>query len=327
MSTPIKFGILGCGRIVERGLAPGLAASSKAELHAIASARPGVAVEWAEKYDVPKPYESYEALLGNADVDAVYVPCTGDMHAKWTKAAAAAGKHVLCEKPLARNVSEAKAMIAACDDAGVMLQEAFMWRHHPRAAHTRELIDEGVIGPLRLINVNFSFDIDRSDWRMRPEKGGGAMWDIGCYGVNCSRYFTRAEPTSTYARAHWADTGVDMTMQIALRFPNDVLANIDCSFEAPFRCRAELVGEQGRIMLEDAFLPTDDSVIYVQRSNDRDAVIDVERVEPANQYGCQVDAFCDAITSGQLVDGAENGLANMAVLEQILDQAQSAQST
>lgn len=324
MTTPLKFGILGCGRIVERGLAPGLEASPAAELYALASARPGVAAEWAEKYSTPQAFESYEALLADPDIDAVYVPCTGDLHAKWTIAAAQAGKHVLCEKPLARTVHEAETMIAACDDAGVILQEAFMWRHHPRAARARELLDEGAIGPLRMIVASFSFDIDRTDWRMDPDKGGGAMWDIGCYGVNCARYFMGAEPSDIYSRAHWANSGVDMTMQIALNFPGDVLANIDCSFESPFRCRAELVGEQGRMMLEDAFLPTEDSVVLVQRSHERDAIIDVERVESANQYASQVTAFAESVRAGELIAPAENGLANMRVLEQALEQAKAA---
>jgi predicted dehydrogenase len=326
MTTPVRFGILGCGRIVERGLAPGLEASPAAELYALASARPGVAAEWAEKYGAAKAYDSYEALLADPDVDAVYVPCTGDLHAKWTMAAAQAGKHVLCEKPLARSVPEAVSMIAACEKAGVILQEAFMWRHHPRAQRARELLDAGAIGPLRLVISSFSFDIDRSDWRMQPEKGGGAMWDIGCYGVNCARYFTGAEPADIYARAHWADTGVDMSMQIALTFPGDVLANIDCSFEAPFRCRAELIGEQGRMILEDVFLPKEDSVVLLQRSNDRDAIIEVDRTDPVNQYACQVSAFCESIAAGQLVPPAENGLANMRVLEAAVEQAKAARS-
>ncbi len=323
MTDPIRFGILGCGRIVERGLAPGLKASTAATLYALASQRPGVARVWAEKYGAEQAYDSYEELLADPQVQAVYVPCAGDQHHRWTIAAAHAGKHVLCEKPLARTVAEAEEMIDACRQAGVVLQEAFMWRHHPRALRAKELLEEGVIGELRLIIVNFSFDIDRSDWRMQPEKGGGAMWDLGCYGVNCARYFTGAEPTSEYARAHWSDTGVDMTMQIALAFPGEVLANIDCSFEAPFRCQAELVGTQGRMLLPEAFLPTDDAVILVQRSNERDAVIDVERVEPANQYGCQVTGFCASIAAGRLQWPGENGLANMRVLQSVLMVARS----
>ncbi len=321
MSEPVRFGILGCGRIVERGLAPGLAAANNATLYALASQRAGVAREWADKYGAEKAYDSYEELLSDPQVQAVYVPCSGDLHHRWTIAAANAGKHVLCEKPLARTVAEAEEMIAACQQDRVLLQEAFMWRHHPRALRARELLHEGAIGNLRQIVVSFSFDIDRSDWRMQPERGGGAMWDIGCYGVNCARFFTQAEPAHQFARAHWSETGVDLSMQIALAFPGEVLANIDCSFEAPFRCQAELVGTKGRMILPDAFLPNEDSVVLVQRSTGRDAVIDVERVEPANQYACQVTDFCDSIALGRLQAPGENGLANMRVLEKVLSSA------
>lgn len=315
MAEQIKFGILGCGRIVERGLIPGLKESPAATLHAIASQRPGVAQEWARKHAVPRAYDSYDAVLGDPDVQAVYIPCAGDLHHQWTIAAARAGKHVLCEKPLALSVAQAEEMIAACAKAGVVLQEAFMWRHHPRTKMARQLVREGAIGELRLIVASFSFDIDRNDWRMRPERGGGAMWDVGCYGVNASRFFTGAEPTRIQAHARWWKTGVDMTMQIALAFPGDVLANIDCSFEAPFRCRAELVGTRGRIVLEDAFLPPDDAAILLQRSPDRDAPVERVHVEQANQYACQVTDFCASIAAGKLLPPAENGLANMRVLE------------
>jgi predicted dehydrogenase len=318
MPEQVRFGILGCGRITERGLIPGLRDSAAATLHAIASERPGVAQEWARKHGVPRAYESYEAVLQDPDVQAVYVPCAGDLHRQWTIAAAQAGKHVLCEKPLALNVAQAQEMIAACTRAGVVLQEAFMWRHHPRAKTAQRLVREGAIGDLRLIVASFSFDIDRSDWRMRPEKGGGAMWDVGCYGVNCSRFFAGAEPTRVQSHARWWETGVDMTMQIALAFPGDVLANIDCSFEAPFRCRAELVGTRGRIVLEEAFLPKDDAAILLQRSPDRDAPIERIAVERANQYACQVTDFCASIAAGRLLPPAESGLANMRVLEQTL---------
>jgi predicted dehydrogenase len=149
------------------------------------------------------------------------------------------------------------------------------------------------------------------------------MWDVGCYGVNCNRFFTGAEPTELHAHAHWGATGVDLSMQIALAFPGDVLANIDCSFEAPFRCRVELVGTAGRLLLEDAFLPRDDAVVLLQRSVERDAVIEVERIPPINQYACQVTDFCASIAAGALQFPAENGLANMRVLEQALRTADS----
>ncbi|HVJ85568.1 MAG TPA: Gfo/Idh/MocA family oxidoreductase, partial [Caulifigura sp.] len=220
----IRFGLLGCGRITARGLIPGIKGSQTAELTALASERPGVAAEWAREHGARKSYTSYEAVLADPEIDAVYIPTTGETHAKWTIAAAEAKKHVLCEKPLAMDVKQAEEMAAACRQHGVLLQEAFMWRHHPRTKQALHLIQKGDIGPLRMIVASFSFDIDRNDWRLRPERGGGAMWDVGCYGVNAARLFAGAEPVEVLAAAHWAPTGVDMTMQIALRFPGDVLA-------------------------------------------------------------------------------------------------------
>ncbi len=313
--SPLKFGILGCGRIVQRGLIPGLKGSQLAVLHALASERPGVAQEWATTHGVPHAYDSYQAVLDNPEVDAVYIPCTGEEHIRWTLAAAKAGKHVLCEKPLALNMEEAHEMVEACRSAGVILQEAFMWRHHPRSKMARALVRQGAIGPLRQIVASFSFDIDRNDWRLLPERGGGAMWDVGCYGVNCSRYFTETEPTQIDSSAHWWPTGVDMTMRIGLTFPGDILANVDCSFELPYRCQAEIVGEKGTILIEDAFVPPDVSVLKIKRGVDKDTPWEEIQIPAANQYAEQVNDFCRSISAGHLVDPGEDGLANMKVLE------------
>ena len=321
----IRFGLLGCGRITARGLIPGIKGSETAELTALASERPGVAAEWAAQHGAKKSYTSYEAVLADPEIDAVYVPTTGETHAKWTIAAAEAKKHVLCEKPLALDVRQAEEMAAACREHGVLLQEAFMWRHHPRTKQALKLIRDGAIGPLRMIVASFSFDIDRNDWRLRPERGGGAMWDVGCYGVNAARLFAGAEPAEVLAAAHWAPTGVDMTMQIALRFPGDVLANIDCSFEQPFRCRAELVGETGRIILEEAFLPSGPPVLQLQRGTSTGGLADtgLEQIPipQVDQYVCQVEDFCASIQAGRLLPPGEDGVANMRVLETALNDA------
>jgi predicted dehydrogenase len=323
----IRFGILGCGRITARGLIPGIKGSHSAELTALASERPGVAAEWALQHGAKKSYTSYEAVLADPEIDAVYIPTTGETHARWTIAAAEAKKHVLCEKPLAMTASQGEEMAAACRQHGVLLQEAFMWRHHPRTKEALRLLQQGDIGPLRLVVASFSFDIDRSDWRLRPERGGGAMWDVGCYGVNAARLFAGAEPSQILAAAHWAPTGVDMTMQIALRFPGDVLANIDCSFEAPYRCRVELVGEKGRMMLDDAFLPNGPPVIQIQRGTSTGGLADVGLeqilIPSIDQYACQVDDFCASVQAGRLLAPAETGVANMRVLETALSDARS----
>jgi D-xylose 1-dehydrogenase (NADP+, D-xylono-1,5-lactone-forming) len=320
----IRFGILGCGRITARGLIPGISGSPAAELYALASERPGVAAEWAARHGARKSYTSYDAVLADKNVDAVYIPATGEHHHRWTLAAARAGKHVLCEKPLATTVAEAEEMARVCREKGVILQEAFMWRHHPRSKHAKRLLDEGVIGPLRIVTASFSFNIDRSDWRLRPERGGGAMWDVGCYGVNGARYFTGQEPAEIMAAAHWWPTGVDMSMQLALRFPGDVLANIDCSFETPYRCRLELVGEQGRMFLDEAFLPQSPPRLEIQRTVDGPA--ETVSFPVVDQYVEQVNDFCVSIAAGKLLAPAEDGVANMRVLERALADARSRRS-
>lgn len=306
-----------------RRILPAVGQATSVFVSAIASERPGVAQATAAEFNIPTVFSSYQALLDSSEIDAVYVPCTGDQHHRWVLAAAAAGKHVLCEKPLAPSVAQAEEMVAACQQHQVLLQEAFMWRHHARAKKIRQLLNEGTIGNLRLITVNFSFNIDRSDWRLRPERGGGAMWDLGCYGVNASRFFTNAEPTAISAAAHWGETDVDMTMRMGLTFPNEVLANIDCSFEAPFRCRLELVGDDGRIVVDPAFQPADVPSFQLWRSAERDTPMETIETEAKNQYACQLDDFAVGIHAGQLIDPAENGLQNMRVMESILSLAKS----
>jgi D-xylose 1-dehydrogenase (NADP+, D-xylono-1,5-lactone-forming) len=321
MSRKIRFGILGCGRITRRGLIPGIAGSPSAELTALASLRPGTAAELAKECGCPKVYDSYDALVDDPEIDAVYIPTTGETHHFWTLRAARAGKHVLCEKSLATTVIEAEEMVAACEKAGVILQEAFMWRHHARTKKVKELLAAGEIGELKLVCAHFSFDINRQDWRLDPNKGGGAVWDIGCYGVNASRHFAGAEPTEIYSRARFYETGVDMTMQIALSFPGGVFANVDCSFEAPFRCEVELVGTKGTITLPDCFLPPPEAKLLVRRGTLPEDKPETLTFPVANQYADQVTDFCASIAAGKLLAPAETGLANMRVLETALKQA------
>jgi xylose dehydrogenase (NAD/NADP) len=324
MTNKIRFGVLGCGRITRRGFIPGIMQSPRAELAALASLRPGVAAELARECGGPRAYDSYEAVIDDPGVDAVYLPATGESHKPWTLRAARAGKHVLCEKSLALDAAEAEEMAQACRKANVILQEAFMWRHHPRTKHVKELLDSGAIGELRLICAHFSFDIDRNDWRLDRARGGGAVWDIGCYGVNASRHFAGAEPGEIYARARFHSTGVDMTMQIALQFPGGCLANIDCSFEAPYRSEVELVGTRGMMALPAAFVPPPEAKLLIGRDTASRAAPETVIFPVANEYTEQVTDFCASIAMGRLLPPAEDGLANMRVLETALEQAKRA---
>ena len=320
----LRLGILGCARITRRGLIPGIAQSASGSLDAIASRSLKTARAWAEEFQVPRAYGSYEALIEDSGIDAVYIPLPNELHKQWVFAAADAGKHVLCEKPLALDSSEARAMVEHCRNRGVVLMEAFMWRHQPRTLELLEIVRDGKIGPLRLIRSSFSFPIDAGDWRLDATRGGGALFDVGCYGVSTARLFAGCEPSHVQATAHFGPTGVDLTLTAQLAFPGDILAAIDCSFEQPFRCSYELVGTQGFITVPDAYLPSkggpkarlriNNSAPDRGASTDSDQVIEFKHVD---QYAAMVDAFAASVRSGSLIPPAEDGLAQMIALSQI----------
>ncbi|MDG3005291.1 Gfo/Idh/MocA family protein [Paludisphaera mucosa] len=321
----LRWGLLGCARICRRGLIPGIRASESGTLAALASRDAGQAKAWAGEFAIPRAHGSYEELIADPEVDAVYVPLPNELHKPWVMRAADAGKHVLCEKPLALDADEAGRMVEHCRSRGVLLMEAFMWRHQPRTLAIRKMVDEGAIGRLRLIRSSFSFPIDLSDWRLDPARGGGSVWDVGCYGVNAARLFAGAEPRSGQAVGTRSASGVDMNVAIVLHFPGDVLAAVDCSFEQPFLCTYELVGTRGSITVPDAYLPPASGPTAVLRtmSAPSDVGAGDDRVEtltfPAvDQYAAMVDSFDRSVAAGALEAPAEDGLAQMRVLERIL---------
>jgi xylose dehydrogenase (NAD/NADP) len=322
MSQPksLRWGVLGCARITRRGLIPGLNESRSSVLEALASRNEATAREWAAEFGVPKAYGSYEAVIADPEIDAIYIPLPNELHREWVCAAADAGKHILCEKPLALDLPEARAMVDYCRERNVVLREAFMWRHQPRTAELLRRVADGAIGQLRLVRVAFSFVIDMGDWRLDHARGGGALWDVGCYGVNAARLFAGSEPESIAAVGHFGPTGVDLSLGIALKFPTDVIGLIDCSFEQPFRCSFELVGSTGRIEVPDAFLPPETPVAHLHGPDGS-----AEWTFPGtNQYAAMVDAFAEAVeTKGQGGAPGEDGLAQMAVLDAVLDAARS----
>ncbi len=322
---PLRWGIMGCARITRRGLVPGIRASASGVLQAIASRDLGLAREWATEFGIPGAHGSYQDLLEDPEVDAVYLPLPNELHRPWVTAAADAGKHVLCEKPLALDAREAAAMADHCRSRGVLLMEAFMWRHQPRAIDLRRLVRDGAIGELRLIRSSFSFPIAAGDWRLDPARGGGALWDVGCYGVSAARFFAGAEPTRWHAIEHRGPTGVDMTLAAVLEFPGGVLATVDCSFEQPYRCSVEIVGTRGVLEVPNAFVPPAEGppsarLRTIGSASDSGAAADDVKVlefEPTDQYAAMVDAFGRSVAAGAVVDPAEDGVAQMAALDRI----------
>ncbi len=215
----LNWGILGCARIARRGLIPGIAASKSGSLVALASRDLATARAWAREFNIPTAYGSYQEVLDDPAIEAVYIPFPNELHKPWVLAAADAGKQVLCEKPLALDAGEAGTLVEHCRKRGVLLMEAFMWRHQPRTLELLELVQSGAIGELRLIRSSFSFPIGPGDWRLDPARGGGSLFDVGCYGVNMARLFAASEPVRASAMAHQGDTGVDLSLTAQLEFP------------------------------------------------------------------------------------------------------------
>ena len=323
MSKPLRIATLGVGRIVRRGLLTGVAGCEDVTVSVVASERQGAANELAREIGAVA-VDGYAAALQRDDVDAVYLPARGHLHHRFAIAAAEAGKHVLCEKPLAVTVAEAEEMVAACDRADVILLEAFMWRHHPRTARLVEIVRSGRLGRLRSIQASFSFPIDAGDWRLDPGQGGGALFDVGCYGINAARLIAGEEPTVVDADARWSESGVDMTTRVGLTFPGGCVASIDCSFESPFRCELSVVGSDAAIRLPLAFLPPDEPTFEWL---DADGNRSVESAPAGEQYAEQLRCFAASIRAGQLQTPAENGLANMRAVRAALDDALAKRGT
>jgi predicted dehydrogenase len=324
-SGVLRWGILSTASIGIKKVIPGIQKADRCEVVAISSRDGDVARAAAERLGIPKAHGSYEELLADPDVDAVYIPLPNHLHAEWTIAAARAGKHVLCEKPLAMNAAEAQTMVDASSSAGVRLMEAFMYRLHPSWEAVRELVESGRIGRLRAVQSWFSyFNDDPANIRNIARFGGGAMMDIGCYSVNISRMLFGAEPDRVEASVtRDSDTAVDVLTSAILGFGDDV-ATFTCSTRAEPDQRVHVYGTQGRISLGIPFnipidLPTE---VFVTSGGDPPVSPATETLtfEPADQYTIQAGRFARAVLDDEPVPiPPEDAVANMRVIEAILE--------
>ncbi|MBV8066077.1 MAG: Gfo/Idh/MocA family oxidoreductase, partial [Actinobacteria bacterium] len=246
----VKWGIVSTALINEKVI-PGAHASDKVELIAVASRDQARADAYAQTWEIPRAYGSYEALLEDPDVEAVYISLPNNLHVEWSIKALEAGKHVLCEKPFARHAAEVEAAFDAADRAGLLLSEAFMYRHNPQTKRLVELVGEGVIGELRLVRAVFSYGLyDEDNIRLRTDVDGGALMDVGCYCVSGSRLLA-GEPAETRGEAWVGPSGTDWTFAGVLRFPDDVLGTFDCGTALPNRDELEAVGSEGSLFVDD----------------------------------------------------------------------------
>jgi D-xylose 1-dehydrogenase (NADP+, D-xylono-1,5-lactone-forming) len=286
----LRWGLLSTARINDK-LVAGARSTDEAEVVAVASRDGDRARAWADERGIERAHGSYEALLEDPGVDAVYISLPNALHVPWSLLALGAGKHVLCEKPLTRRPEEAEAAFDAAEARGLQLAEAFMWRHHPQARRLRTLVEEGAIGTLRLVRGVFSFPLsDHGNVRMVGDLEGGALMDVGCYCVSGARLLAGAEPERAYGEQVLGGAGVDIAFAGTLRFPGEVLAQFDCAFTVGGRDELEAIGDAGSLFLDDPWHSLE-PVIELHR----DGAVEHVEAERANPYGCELADFARAV--------------------------------
>ncbi len=309
----LRWGILGVAKI-NNHLLPGFRAAPHAELAAIASRDGGRAREAARAAGVPVAHGSYEALLDDPGVDAVYVPLPNTLHAEWTRKAADRGKHVLCEKPLAPTAAEAAELVAHCRKKNVRLMDGFMWPHHPRTAKLRALLDAGALGQVRRVSGAFTFPLepDPANIRFRPGLGGGSLLDVGCYPVYGIRWAFGAEPVGVCARASY-EHGVDVEMTGLLWLADGRQASFDCGFTQTLRGWLEVAGTEGSVWVPEMWVPGR-RANYVVRREGREPEEVV--VEGEDQIARMIDGFSRAVLGGTPVrPDPEEAVRTLRVLD------------
>lgn len=322
MESPVRWGALSTANIGRKAVIPAIQRAGNSQMLAIASRDATQAQAAAAALQIPRSYASYEALLADPDIEVIYNPLPNSLHREWTIRAAEAGKHILCEKPLALNAAECADMAAAAQQNGVLLMEAFMYRFHPQTARVLELLQQGMIGTPRLLRASFTFRLtNMANIRLQPELGGGALMDVGCYCVNASRTLFEAEPVEAQAFAQWSTSGVDELLAGSLRFADGRLAQFDCSLALARRETYQIAGTEGMIEAPVAFLPgSGDSTLLLQRGGETTSEI----IPGVDEYQLMVEHFAECVRGrATLRYPPAEAAANMRVIEALYRSARN----
>lgn len=295
-SRILQWGILSTARINQALIKP-LAESPRNHLMAVASRDEARVRDYASQNGIERAYGSYDALLADPEIDVVYISMPNSLHAEWAIRAADAGKHVLCEKPLAMSVEEVDAISAAAARNSIVVAEAFMYRHHPQTLKVQELIASGAIGELRLVRGGFTFHNKRpNNVRLDPELGGGSIWDLGCYPISYARtVMGGAAPEEVMGWQIVGPTGVDISFFGQMRFAGGVYAQFDSSFQSFPASPMEFVGSEGRITLTQSFKPEPNARLYFHRT---DQPVEVLKMGDDLTYLGEVEDLYDAAVAG-----------------------------
>lgn len=316
MPQKLNWGLLSTAKI-NRALIGPLTASPRTRLLAVASRSVSSAEAYAREWKIPRAHGSYEALLADPEIDVIYNSLPNNLHAEWTVRALRAGKHVLCEKPLALTLAEVDAIFAAARETGRVVAEAFMYRHHPQTLKVKEIVESGVLGKLQLIKGAFTFTLTREDnYRMNLEMGGGSIWDVGCYPISYTRFIVGAEPLEVFGWQVTGAGGADDSFIGQMRFAQDVHAQFDSGFKSPFRSHMEIVGSMGSLVVPVPFKPGRNEKIFLTREDKMETI----KIAGQELYLGEVDDMTDAILTGRLprvtlADSRGNTATILALLE------------
>jgi predicted dehydrogenase len=332
MADKLNWGVMGNATIARACVIPAIQESRNGIVRALASRSPQRAIEIQHQNRIDQLYDDYQALIDDPAIDAIYIPLPNHLHHGWTIEALSAGKHVLCEKPLACNARQAQEMAAAAEANGRILMEGFMYRFHPRSRKIHTLVAQETIGPTRLIRSAFCYRMSSDDMnspdnaRLQPEMGGGALLDVGCYCVSVARWLYNAEPRQVQCQACFHPEGVDLHTTGMLKFEGDRLATFEASFIAGLQQTYTVVGDNGVIDLpQDAFIPWEKDAGYTLRE------MDAERAEPtiipgADEYQLMVEHFADAVRGiATPAFPIADSVRNMRVLDALAAAARSGQ--
>lgn len=321
MADQVRIGILGAARIAPQAITRPARKVPRAVVNAIAARNPQRAKTFANKHHIPRIFSSYDELLADPDLDAVYIPLPNGLHCAWTLKALEAGKHVLCEKPFAANAAEAELMVQAAEHSGKVVMEAFHYRYHPLARRMKEIMTSGQLGTIRHIETWMCFPLPLfNDIRYRYDLAGGALMDAGCYAVNMLRLLDGTEPEVVRAQALLASPQVDRAMRADLRFADGSTGRITCSMwsKTILRIAARVQGDEGEMTILNPVMPS----LYHHLKIRTKAGTRTERFSREATYVYQLRAFVDAILEGTpVLTSPADALANMRVIDAIYEQA------
>ena len=320
----LNWGFLSTARI-NRALILPLQISKRNHLLAVASRSQAAADAYAREKRIPRAHGSYEALLTDPEIEVIYISLPNHLHAEWTIKAVEAGKHVLCEKPLALSVAEVDAVRSAAQKHGRVVAEAFMYRHHPQTLKVQELVESGSLGTLKLIRGSFSYVLSREeDIRLfDPALGGGSIWDIGCYPISYARSVLGENPLEVFGWQVTGRTGIDETFVGQMRFTGDVHAQFDSSFVIPFHTFMEIVGSDGTLSIPRPFKPEVNERIFITRGEKTETLT----IKGQELYLGEVEDMADAILLGHAPRVSLNdSRANVAAINALLESARVGRS-